>query len=544
MPRVVINLIPKRRGGYSARKRIPKDVREEYARLYGNSSEEWFKSAPGANLVTARRDASEWSAEIENRIENIRAGRKGGGSELTHRQAYALAGEWYGWFVRRHENDLGGRPQADDPGRWWWRLHDLQEAIADVAPASVRNDGAMLWTWSRTDEARAKVRPVVADEAQSARFLASRGLVLSPAARDRFLDLVEEELRHAVKLLSKRAEGDYTLDKRPERFPAFVPQQEPAPDDLTPWQMFEAWIASAKPQPATITRWRAVFLEMEKHFAGRTAGSIAEDESQAWAVSLITEDRSAGTVRDVWVNAAKTVYNWAKEQRKLSTNPFKDVKIKVPKVARRRDGKAFTPSEAAVILKAALAIADTAASHLAAAKRWVPWLCAYTGARPGEMTQLRGQDVVKLGGVDALRITPDAGSVKTMEARVVPLHEHLITQGFIQFAKSKGRGPLFYNGENVRESDDPTKPARPRSVSQRQHLAAWVRELGVNDPELLPNHAWRHTFKQIADRSGITERVSDHITGHASANVSRDYGAPTLQDKANALKKFPRYRLK
>ncbi len=70
----------------------------------------------------------------------------------------------------------------------------------------------------------------------------------------------------------------------------------------------------------------------------------------------------------------------------------------------------------------------------------------------------------------------------------------------------------------------------------------WVRELGVDDRELQPNHAWRHTFKQIADRNSISERVSDAITGHAPQTVARGYGAPSLSDMAEALRKFPRYQ--
>jgi integrase len=68
--------------------------------------------------------------------------------------------------------------------------------------------------------------------------------------------------------------------------------------------------------------------------------------------------------------------------------------------------------------------------------------------------------------------------------------------------------------------------------------------LGVSDPNISPNHAWRHTWKQIADRVGISERMSDYITGHAHKSVGAGYGAPTLDDMANALKKFPRYKLK
>jgi hypothetical protein len=63
----------------------------------------------------------------------------------------------------------------------------------------------------------------------------------------------------------------------------------------------------------------------------------------------------------------------------------------------------------------------------------------------------------------------------------------------------------------------------------------------VTDKELSPNHAWRHTFKQIADRVGISERMSDYITGHRHRTVGAAYGAPTIEDMAAALEKFPRY---
>ena len=85
------------------------------------------------------------------------------------------------------------------------------------------------------------------------------------------------------------------------------------------------------------------------------------------------------------------------------------------------------------------------ARHNAMARRWVPWLCAYTGSRPGEVTQLRAQDVQRENGLWVIRITPEAGAVKGRRARVVPIHEHLIEQGFIKFAEAQGNGPLFYD---------------------------------------------------------------------------------------------------
>ena len=173
----------------------------------------------------------------------------------------------------------------------------------------------------------------------------------------------------------------------------------------------------------------------------------------------------------------------------------------------------------------------------------MPWLCAYSGARPGEITQLRGMDIQERDHVKVMVLTPDAGTIKTSKARTVPIHHHLIEQGFLEFVRSRRKGPLFYDPAQQQGSSDPTNPKRPRSVSVRQRLGDWVRKLGVADRELKPNHAWRHTFKQIADRAGISERMSDYITGHAHRTIGAKYGAPTVEHMAAALEKFPRYEI-
>jgi integrase len=161
----------------------------------------------------------------------------------------------------------------------------------------------------------------------------------------------------------------------------------------------------------------------------------------------------------------------------------------------------------------------------------------------GELTQLRGGDVFERSGIWAIKISPDAGTVKNRTPRTVPLHEHLIEQGFVDFVKANGRGPLFYNEARKKADDDPTNPKRPRAVKARDRLAEWVREIGVTDPELQPNHAWRHTFKKLGDRAGISEKMLDTICGHSQATTGRGYGEADLGDKATALRRFPRFKI-
>ena len=110
----------------------------------------------------------------------------------------------------------------------------------------------------------------------------------------------------------------------------------------------------------------------------------------------------------------------------------------------REDGKAFTDEEVRTILNASLQYSKPA-TPTERTRRWVPWLCAYSGARPGEMTQLRGSDIEARDEMYVMKITPEAGTIKNGKIRVVPLHEHIIAQGFIEMVKQIGKGALFYN---------------------------------------------------------------------------------------------------
>jgi len=517
-------------GNFVARKRLPDDVRDEYGRRHGPRFEAKFFARASVGANAAKQRFRQWDADVATRIEAIYAERNGVGVPLTRQQTRALAGEWYDWFVARHPlQNL----------RTWEDLRDqvheaLKEAVGDeVWERSAPKELDDLW-WEDED-LRKTVRPVLADVGETAQFLATKGLTLNREAHDLFLDWLYDDLSAALHRLIRQAEGNYQDDGYAKRFPKF----EGADAGETPQQLFDRWVNERKPAASTVDTWRYFFSDMSAHFDGRSGGSISLHEAQAWITGLVSKERSAATVRTNWLRASKTVFGWAMEHKLIPRNPFADVKITVPKKVKLRETQAFLPDERRTILRASLAVTNTETPD-SATRRWVPWLCAYTGARPGEITQLRGSDVIERDGIPALRITPGAGAVKGGKARVVPLHEHLIAQGFLEFVHRRGTGPLFYNPPRPR-SDDGTRMKKPRAVQARQRLANWVRSLGVTDAELSPLHAWRHTFKQIADRVGISERMSDYITGHANKSVGAAYGAPTLDDMAEALKKFRRY---
>jgi integrase len=260
-------------GSIVHRKGIPEAVRADYQRLYGQRWEAKLTLPAGMKRQEAKVRISEWTAEVESRIAAIRAAQRGEGQSLTQRQAFAVAGEWYVWFVPRHE-------------------------------------------------------------------------------------------------------------------------ENPGTVELSPWQLFEAWVKARQPAPSGVTRWRVVFLDLERHFASKSADEISEDDAREWSRQLVTTERSARTVNDVWLTAARTVFAWAQEGRLITSNPLKGMRVTESKRVKHRETDAFMREEWRTILTTALAV-GTPRTNFQGAQRWVPWLCAYSGARPGEITQLRGMDIQK-----------------------------------------------------------------------------------------------------------------------------------------------------
>lgn len=434
----------------------------------------------------------------------------------------------------------GTRVQAAK--NWKVLLDRVQIAIRYAAGEDVServDDPDRLWEGDQ--EIRDTVRPVLTDTAETAQFLAAMHLTLTPAAQALFVDCLYSHLAAALRRLLQQRGGDFSPDGYVKRFPTAT-----TPDaGLTPWQLYERWAAEKQPAAGTLENWRGFFRAMEDHFGKRSAGSIQPEEANAWIRGLVSPKRTARTVQLTWLRACKAIFNWAVHEAKLiNSNPFAGVKIKgkAPKLKRQ---KAFHEGEQRTILMAASAIKDTSNPD-DAVMRWAPWLQAYSGARAAEITQLRGDDVREIDGIWCIRITPEAGTVKSREARLVPLHEHIIEQGFLTFVAEKGGGPLFYrersNRRRRRDGGNGIVTKSP-AAQARQRLSERIGALGVpgRSEGLSRNHAWRHTFKQIAERCGISERISDQITGHSPATTARSYGRATVADMAEALKKFPRY---
>jgi integrase len=369
-------------------------------------------------------------------------------------------------------------------------------------------------------------------------------------ASEAFGDLCEAIAEAACALWLK------TLGRRSDtqsRFAAPTPQRPERPKgtlatsaaSLPMLPLFEKYAGRRGMAPAVRSEYRGFIAMLIAHVGHDDSRRLTPDEMRGWRDALLDTPTRTGKLLDPRtvrkrVRLFKSLFNWAVSEGLLTQNPCASVVVIVPFKAKLRE-RAFTSLEARTILTATLLPAPPRMSDgHRLARRWIPWLCAYSGARVGEMAQVRKADISEIDGVWAINVTPDAGTVKTKEARLVPIHSHLIDQGFLKAIASMQDGPLFYDPARQRATGDDNRHVK--KVAER--LGAWVRnDLGITDKGVAPNHGWRHTFKSIAYEQGMDARTSDAITGHAKGAVARDYERPALAVCAAAMAFFPRYEV-
>ncbi len=516
-------------GSWTARKSIPADVRGAYRSPYDDKPK-WEENKPkweekktwpaALSKGQAKAELAAWLVPIEERIEELRQkalyDRALQTSEpqalmtLSKRQARALAGEWY--EAKRIEYE-------DNPGH----AANWENGWDDLVPDDEEEREA------------GRVRPTDWLISERDTLLKSKRLAVRPASADGLLQEMGDLWIELCRLMERRSRGDYGPDPLAETLPAFetAPRKPSVSASIT--QLFEDYASTDTAAPATVKKWRPVIRQFVEHLGHDDAARVTTADIGDWVKVLLAKPLSVKSVRDGYLPAVKIVLDDAAAQRHIPSNPALGVKVRGPKPVQTR-GKGLTDAEAATILKAALGPHPKALSKgHALARRWVPWVCAYTGARVNEITQLRAGDIRQEGGVWVIHITPEAGSVKDRKARSVPIHSHLIEQGFHQLGKKGDVTPLFYDPAAHRGGSE----GNPQYKKIGERLAKWVRSLGIEG--VAPNHGWRHRLKTEGRRAGIPAGYLAVIQGHALDSVAENYGDWPLESVRAEVEKLPRY---
>ena len=497
-------------------------------------------------------------------------------SSLTHRQAVALAGELYRAWAEGEEAERATGAEHDpdflfpdehikkrgidgsivitpwrrvqviriEPAEW----DAIRKSLARLNAPPDPND----WVASMGGP-QAWLEPSDPGELENLfgplldRLLRSKGILsVDQPSRDMVLAELRAALRDAFEHRQRNSEGDYSPDPKAARFPDWQPTSAAKPamrPAVSLTGLVEAWWIEAKAtgrKPSTYESYSRTFAVLSAFLGHDDAARVTRDDVVRFKDHRLSSTNprngrpiSPRTVKDADLAGLKSVFGWACENGKLAINPAQGVRIQKLRSNPRRRG--FTDAEARAILAASSRVTTESRKHseTIAAKRWVPWLLAYTGARVGEIGQLRKEDVKKIGDHWTLTITPDAGPVKTDKLRTVVLHPHLLELGFPQFVQSSKGGPLFIR---VGANGDVVGPLK----GLKNRLREFVRKI-VPDAAVDPNHGWRHRFKTVCREAGVDPEIRDHIQGHRPRTIGEHYGETPLKAQAKQIAKLPPY---
>ncbi|WP_083743778.1 DUF6538 domain-containing protein [Methylobacterium radiotolerans] len=541
-------------GIYYLRQRVPSDLlaRAKGQRLTLAIGEEaavvTIGSMVQASLRTKDRHiAKVRHAEADAALKRFLASVRNGLVSLTHKEIMMLAGRAYHATVRALENDrsrfiLKVVETAEDAG------HQLNGSVTFEAAraefVSLLEAQGTTAAWARHEDPREVPLPLL--EAgfgvQADALLQLQGLRIDEASRALLLREIYGAMRQAAEFLGRNAKGDFRPDPAADRYPAYEAPKGAVDDlrkHLTVDALFNLWLEKRKkPTVNTRKRFTSTFRSFSAFVGDRDINALTSRDIYSWAEHRLDVDGvSARSINRCDIANVKAVFEWGKTQPAdfvVENNPATKVRLEEERQKKIRE-RTFYHSEVIEILNLASSV-DLNPSYpkLAAARRWCPWLAAYSGARISELTALRRSDIRREDSIWVMTIN----GTKTNEIRTVPLHEHLIEIGFLNFVEQSGLGALFFNERRKRRGEG-TSP--PEIVSK--DVARWIRRETRLDANVDPNHGWRHTFKTIASGVDIPEPQIDAIVGHGPGSTSRKYIAPPLKNLSSAIARFPRYNI-
>lgn len=164
---------------------------------------------------------------------------------------------------------------------------------------------------------------------------------------------------------------------------------------------------------------------------------------------------------------------------------------------------------------------------------WVPIIALYTGARIGELAQLKTDDISVIDGVPLLHIT-DAGEGQRVKSsasiRSLPIHPELIRLGlleYVQAIKKEGHTRLW---PILREDTE-----RP-GLNLSNWFGDYRRSIGLT--ERYPDfHSFRHLARTRMAKAKISEKAMDSITGHETQGSigKKVYQNVSMADRIEAI---------
>lgn len=211
------------------------------------------------------------------------------------------------------------------------------------------------------------------------------------------------------------------------------------------------------------------------------------------------------------------VLRWAEGEEWIAKAPIRGLSLPRQKTVKRRG---FTPSELQVLFNALAQFREREPS-----KFWVPALALYSGARAGELCQLRRSDIRRDGEhafLDFSVFDADTGErlddkrLKTeASARIVPVHAELVAAGFLDYVGGCDTDRIF------------PELIRGKKENYSHNLSKWFgrfkKSVGF-DQKSLVLHSFRHGFRDACRSAMIPEETALALGGWTTGKQASSYG--------------------
>ncbi|WP_418133103.1 DUF6538 domain-containing protein [Variovorax sp. 375MFSha3.1] len=359
----------------------------------------------------------------------------------------------------------------------------------------------------------------------------------TPGAREALVACLKA-YRQARKEVLQRDAGEVV------ETPVSTPTKPPKKDEpRTLRDVFDRWkVSGSKTRSAdSIAACDRALRQFEEQHKDIALSAITREVGDSYQAFLRTQRSIASKTARDRLTALKSLLKYADETLAwIPRHPWKSLDIKTRTENPRRP---WTDEELKVLFASPLHTTyalPKARNGGREAAYWIPLLGLYTGARLGELCQLRTVDVQKIGDIHVLVVTDDGESqrVKTQAGRrSVPIHRELIRLGFLRYVE----GVRAASSESLWPSL-PIRAGKPSDFFGRWFLAH-RKPLGL-EPSF---HYFRHTVRPLMRRAGFSESTQDKITGHETKGSigSTVYDHWTLKELQEAIEaiQYPALKL-
>jgi integrase len=359
---------------------------------------------------------------------------------------------------------------------------------------------------------RAAILPIVEREARKLGFLFDPA---APGAPEALLEALQA-FRRAWLDVTRRDAGEAI--ETPAPLPAVRAGTGKA---MRLREVYERWKASSVDRSAdSIAACGRALALYEQSTEDPPLPQLTREQGDAFRAFLLKQGTTAKTAHDrlTWV---KSLLKYAKRDlRALSEHPWEGLDVAYPKRG-TKPRKPWSDAELSTLFAHPLftryELPQKQFKSGGAAAYWLPLLALYTGARVGELAQLRVQDVETAGSVPVLSITDEGEDqrVKTEAGiRRVPVHSELIRLGFLDYVAAM----------RATKQDRLWPEMRFRKDKPGAYFSDWFGTFRKTlDPVPPDFHSMRHTVRTRLREAGVEKSYRDLLIGHETAGEGATY---------------------